>query len=116
MRLTGVRVLDRVIVRGVVAAAIAGFVGALCGMRRAIVVITDGVNYQFNSPNPKRRDDVMTAMGDHKIPVDIVGFGIPAAEQAEAAKEFGALAEQTQGSFTPVSSGTTLVKSLETYA
>ena len=53
-------------------------------------------------------------MGDHKIPVDIVGFGIPAAEQAEAAREFGALAQQTGGSFTPVSSGTSLVKSLET--
>ena len=84
------------------------------GTEKSIVVITDGVNYQFNSPNPKRRDDVMTAMGDHKIPVDIVGFGIPAAEQAEAAKEFGALADQTSGSFTPVSSGTSLVKSLET--
>ncbi|HKD37809.1 MAG TPA: vWA domain-containing protein [Pirellulales bacterium] len=84
------------------------------GTEKSIVVITDGANYQFNSPSPKRRDDVMTAMGDHKIPVDIVGFGIPAAEQAEASREFSALAEQTGGSFTPVSSGTSLVKSLET--
>ncbi|HEY2146638.1 MAG TPA: vWA domain-containing protein, partial [Pirellulales bacterium] len=84
------------------------------GTEKSIVVITDGVNYQFNSPSPKRRDDVMTAMGDHKIPVDIVGFGIPAAEQAEAAREFSALAQQTGGSFTPVSSGTSLVKSLQT--
>lgn len=84
------------------------------GTEKSIVVITDGVNYQFNSPSPKRRDDVMQAMGDRKIPVDIVGFGIPAAEQAEAAKEFGTLAEQTSGSFTPVSSGTSLVRSLQT--
>jgi hypothetical protein len=94
--------------------AIGDFANDEPGTEKSIVVITDGANYQFNSPNPKRRDDVMTTMGDRKIPIHIVGFGIPASEQAEAAKEFGALADQTEGSFTPVSSGTTLVKSLET--
>jgi hypothetical protein len=94
--------------------AIGDFANDEPGTEKSIVVITDGANYQFNSPNPKRRDDVMTAMGDRKIPIHIVGFGIPAGEQAEAAKEFGALADETEGSFTPVSSGTTLVKSLET--
>ncbi len=80
---------------------------------KSIIVITDGVNYQFNSPNPKRREDVMAAMGEHKIPVHIIGFDISAKEQAEAAKEFNGLAEQTGGSYAPVASGAGLIKSLE---
>ena len=83
------------------------------GTEKSIVVITDGLNYQFNSPNPKTRESVITAMGDHKIPIDIVGFGISDTEAAAAAKEFTALAEQTGGSYAPVSSGTALVHSLQ---
>ena len=83
------------------------------GTEKTIVVITDGLNYQFNSPNPKTRDNVITAMGDHKIPIEIVGFGISDTEAAAAAKEFNALAQETGGSYVPVSSGTGLVHSLE---
>jgi hypothetical protein len=83
------------------------------GTEKSIVVITDGLNYQFNSPNPKTRDSVMTAMGDRKIPIDIVGFGISDSEAAAAAKEFTGLAQQTGGTYVPVASGTALVHSLE---
>ncbi len=83
------------------------------GTEKTIVVITDGLNYQFNSPNPKTRENVITAMGDHKIPIEIVGFGISETEAAAAAKEFTALAQETGGSYVPVSSGTALVHSLE---
>ena len=55
----------------------------------------------------------MAAEGDHKIPIDVVGFGIPAAEAEQAAKEFDALANETDGSFVSVSDGTALVRSLE---
>ncbi len=80
---------------------------------KSIVVITDGMNYQFNSPNPKTRDNVTTAIGDKKIPIDIVGFGISKSEAEAAAKEFDALATQTGGTYVPVASGTALVRSLE---
>jgi hypothetical protein len=83
------------------------------GTEKSIVVITDGLNYQFNSPNPKTRESVLTAMGDKKIPIDIVGFGISDAEAATAAKEFDSLAQKTGGEYVPVSSGTALVRSLQ---
>jgi hypothetical protein len=83
------------------------------GTEKSIVVITDGVNYQFNSPNPKTRADVLTAIGSSKIPIYIVGFDISQGEAAEAAREFGALAKETDGKYVPVSDGTTLVRSLE---
>ncbi len=84
------------------------------GTERSIIVITDGMNYQFNSPHPKTREDVTAAEGDHKIPIHIVGFGIPAAEVAQATRDFTALADQTGGSFVTVSDGTAArVRSLE---
>ena len=56
------------------------------GTEKSIVVITDGVNYQFNSPNPKTRADVVAAIGSSKIPIYIVGFGISQSESDEAAR------------------------------
>ena len=83
--------------------AIGEFAADEPGTEKSIVVITDGVNYQFNSPNPKSRADVMAAIEPQQIPIYIVGFGISPAEAAEAAREFGALAEQTDGKYVPVS-------------
>jgi hypothetical protein len=96
-----------------VVGAIGDFAHDEPGTEKTIVVITDGLNYQFNSPNPKTRQDVLAAMGDHKIPIEIVGFGISDKEAAAAAREFNALAQETGGSYVPVSSGTALVHSLE---
>ncbi len=93
--------------------AIGNFTGDEPDTEKSIIVITDGANYQFNSPSPKRLQDVLAAMGQKKIPVHIVGFGIPANESAIAAKEFGTLADQTGGSFSPVASGTSVVRALE---
>ena len=83
------------------------------GTEKNIIVITDGVNYQFNSPSPKSHDDVLQALGDRKIAIDILGFAISDKEAAQAAKDFGTLATQTGGSYASVSDGTTLVRSLE---
>lgn len=93
--------------------AINAFANDEPGTDKSIVVITDGMNYQFNSPDPKTHDNVITAMGDKKIPIDIVGFDISKNEAAAAAKEFDALASQTGGTYVPVSSGTALMRSLE---
>ena len=71
------------------------------GTERSIVVVTDGINYQFN-PTPeaaKTRMDVLQERGTAPIRIHIVGFGIPETEQEEAVREFSALAVETDGSF-----------------
>jgi len=78
-----------------------------------IIVITDGVNYQFNARNPRSVNDVLAAEGDRKVRVDIVGFGIPAGESEQARREFTMLTQQTGGTYTPATNATSLIQSLE---
>ena len=81
---------------------------------KAVVVITDGLNYQFNPPAASRKSvaDVLGAENNRRVPVHIVGLGI-AADQADAAqREFGALARLTGGSYVSAQEARTLAESL----
>jgi len=82
---------------------------------KSIVVVTDGINYQFNAPSDysKNRQDVLDQWEKQPVPIHIVGFGIPDDESAQAAREFGDLAVRTQGSYVSATTAGELVKSLE---
>ena len=83
--------------------------------QQSVVVITDGVNYQFN-PSPemaKSVQDVLNAEGSRRIPLHIVGFGIQANEAPEAQREFGRLARATGGQYVSVSEAAMLAETLE---
>jgi hypothetical protein len=82
---------------------------------RRIVVITDGINYQFNPPpeSAYRRTDVEELCASRSIRVDIVGFAIPEDEQSEATREFTELARKTAGSFTTAIDPSSLMRTLE---
>ena len=83
--------------------------------QQSVVVITDGVNYQFN-PRPemaKSIQDVLNAEGSRRIPLHIVGFGIQANEAPEAQREFSQLARATGGQYVPVSEAAMLAETLE---
>jgi len=83
--------------------------------QRSIVVITDGVNYQFN-PRPdkaKTAQDVLAADSARHIRLHIVGFGIQADEAQEAQREFGRLAGETGGRYVSVSEAAALAETLE---
>lgn len=82
---------------------------------QSIILITDGVNYQFN-PNAASRktaDDVLAARGKQAISINIVGFGIPSENKAEADREFGRIAKETSGQYFNVNEARALVDSLE---
>ena len=85
------------------------------GTERSVVVITDGVNYQFNpsADLSRNRQDVIDAWNRARIPIHIVGFGISAAESDEAQQEFGNLAETTKGSYVPATNAASLMRTLE---
>ena len=74
------------------------------GRPQSIVVITDGVNKQFNAPRTARRDlpDVFQALAGRRVPIHVVGFGIPAEEAAAAQQAYQQLAQATNGSYTPI--------------
>lgn len=93
--------------------ALDDFSGENPDAERRIVVVTDGANYQFNALQPTTRDDVLSVAEGRKIPIHIVGFGIPATEAAAAEEDFQAIAEQTGGSFVTVENATSLIASLE---
>jgi len=81
---------------------------------KCVVVITDGMNNQFNPPANLRKSlfDVAAVWNNHRVPIHIVGLGI-AADQADAAqREFGELARTTAGSYVPVQEARALVESL----
>lgn len=81
---------------------------------RSIVVITDGLNYQFNSTSPKGKSDLVAALGNRNdVKIHIVGFGIPGGDRAQAVREFGELATRTNGSYVMAESASTLVRALE---
>jgi Mg-chelatase subunit ChlD len=83
--------------------------------QRSVVVVTDGVNYQFN-PRPdkaKTVQDVLAADASRRIPLHIVGFGIQPDEAQEAQREFGRLASETGGHYVSVSEAAALADTLE---
>ena len=82
---------------------------------RRVVVITDGINYQFN-PSPEfvpSRAEIERAYADQGVRVDLLGFGIPSDEQATAASEFSALAEATGGSYSVATNASSLIRDLQ---
>ncbi|HEY5314359.1 MAG TPA: hypothetical protein VIK18_17630, partial [Pirellulales bacterium] len=93
--------------------ALGDFVGEPEDSEKSIVVIADGVNYQFNAPSPTTRDDVIAAFKGRKVAINIVGFDIPGPEAAEARRDFSLLANETGGSFVSAANATTLIRSLE---
>ncbi len=84
-------------------------------VQRSVVVITDGVNYQFNPrlEMAKTAQDVLNAEGSRRIPLHIVGFGIQANEAQEAQREFSQLARATGGQYVSVSEASFLEATLE---
>jgi hypothetical protein len=93
--------------------ALDDFTGENPDAERRIVVITDGTNYQFNALQPTTRDDVLAIAAGRNIPINIVGFGVPAGEAAQASSEFQAIANQTGGTYVTVENATSLIASLE---
>jgi hypothetical protein len=89
------------------------FAGEPEDSEKSIIVIADGINYQFNSPEPKSRDDVVAAFKGKKVAINIVGFDIPPEEAAEARRDFSLLADETGGSYVSAANATSLIKSLE---
>jgi hypothetical protein len=88
---------------------------------KAIVVITDGANYQFTPPNSslptgaaRTLQNVLEAWQESPVPIYIMGFGIPADEAQETEMAFGELAERTGGQYYPVGSGADLLTAMRT--
>ncbi|MDZ4819441.1 MAG: vWA domain-containing protein, partial [Planctomycetota bacterium] len=94
--------------------ALADFTGDDANTERSIVVVTDGVNYQFNSRSPKGRADLLAALGNRNdVKIHIVGFGIPSGQRAQATREFDELATRTGGSYVLAENAASLVRALE---
>ena len=91
---------------------------------KSIIVITDGKNDQSNSSLSGLNSVTVTqtrhvvgawdrlALSGVKIPVFIVGFGIPADERGTAVKEFQEIATHTGGSVVTADSGAELIEQL----
>jgi Mg-chelatase subunit ChlD len=84
-------------------------------VQRSVVVITDGMNYQFNPSPEKARtaQDVLAADGARRIPLHIVGFGIQPDERDQAQRVFGRLSAETGGHYVSVAEATSLAETLE---
>ncbi len=82
---------------------------------RRVVVITDGMNYQFNPPPEAApsHNEVENAYANHGIGVDIVGFGIPDEERSAAVRDFTRLAQISGGSFTQATNASALIRRLD---
>lgn len=93
--------------------ALGDFAGDNPDAERQIVVITDGANYQFNSPQPRNIGDVLAALNAQRVPIHIVGFEIEENEADQAQREFARLAGESGGSFATADNATSLVRSLE---
>ncbi len=78
---------------------------------RAIVVITDGANYQFNAPSPTSLDDVVAAWSSNQTPIHIVGFGLDE-DASGAAGDFRRIADQSGGSYARVDNAASLLETL----
>lgn len=67
---------------------------------KSIVVITDGLNYQFNPP-PELRvklEDVLQTARTRDTAMHLLGFGIPKGDEQQARAEFSRLSAATGGS------------------
>lgn len=83
------------------------------GTQKSIVVITDGANYQYNSPAPTEMGDVLASAANSGVAIHIVGFQIPLDEADMAQQEFAEIAAQTQGQFCPADSAASLLGHLQ---
>jgi Mg-chelatase subunit ChlD len=96
--------------------------------RPAIIAITDGEDRQWapdNSsvpePRPTTKEDVLEAWSQYRIPIHILGFdlragdnfSITAAEAQKAKTDYQEIANRTGGLFSGVSSGTELLRELQ---
>ncbi|MEX0820038.1 MAG: vWA domain-containing protein, partial [Pirellulaceae bacterium] len=86
---------------------------------RSIVVITDGLNYQFTPTNAPQgtgvsttRQDVLRAWEGRDVPVYILGFGISEQESRQAEAEYREIAQATGGAYYPVNNGRDLLRAL----
>lgn len=94
--------------------ALQDFSGEDPNTKKIVIVITDGLNYQYNDPNPTTQSDVLAAWSRQQAPIYIVGFGIPAQDADEAYEQFTQLAKKTGGDYhTPAVSATALINSVE---
>ncbi|WP_234952848.1 vWA domain-containing protein [Rhodopirellula baltica] len=86
------------------------------GVRKDVVVISDGRNYQFN-PTPEAIFSIgqlVTRAKTLGVQVHVIGYGLASHEAAAAAIEFEALASGTGGqSITDIKEATELLKRLE---
>lgn len=89
------------------------------GTQKSIVVITDGKNYQFSpnrdttgSPRLTTLSDVTSQVEAKKVPIFILGFGIPEDEREEAEESFYSIAEKSGGKYFAVSSGKELLQTM----
>ena len=87
-----------------------------------IIVITDGVNYQFTpsatgqfaAPRPITVDDVASAWEKQKPALHLVGFGIPEEEVAASEREYRDLIDRTGGTYqTSVAEAQVLLRKLD---
>jgi hypothetical protein len=83
--------------------------------KQTLVVITDGLNYQFNPPLEKAKSatDVLNSLANQDVTIFIVGFGIPPEEQARAQAEFSMIAEATGGEYLPATNASLFLRSLQ---
>ena len=79
-----------------------------------IIVITDGLNSQFNAPRDKRKylPDVLQQLDLHPVPIHVVGFAVPQLDAAEAQQAYQQLAERSGGSYAPIAEAAELVEYL----
>lgn len=86
---------------------------------KSIVVITDGANNQFTATSSLVRPpktgvgEVRQTLDRNRIPIHVIGFGVPAGERATAVAQFAELAALSGGSSSTVEGAPDLVRSLQ---
>lgn len=80
-----------------------------------IVVVTDGLNYQFNPSQEANKSvsDVLAAARGKNIRIHIVGLGISEQEAQAAQREFGQIARATDGKYVAVDRAARLMDSIK---
>lgn len=86
-----------------------------------VIVITDGLNYQFlpsttevvPADSTQTVDDVVRAAEGKSVRVHVVGFGVDRSEAAAAEEQFTRIAKATQGSYQPLSDVSRIIPHLE---
>ncbi len=81
-----------------------------------IVVVTDGLNYQFNPSQAANKavSDVLASVRGKRIRIHIVGLGISEQDAATAQREFGQIARATEGKYVAVDRASRLIDSIKT--